>query len=94
MYYLVARLIMYNIFVVLLFCAGVAIAQGQKRGDRGKDGDCPPPTEIQVCDASCDLDFQCTGAEKCCPTSCGGTVCTKAITARKEIHRRGIFTFI
>ncbi|XP_077294469.1 antileukoproteinase-like [Arctopsyche grandis] len=52
----------------------------------GKPGSCPPRLTRSVCYDSCQSDTQCRGAQKCCRTSCGGTVCSRAVTARSNTN--------
>ncbi|KAF4525958.1 hypothetical protein B566_EDAN000749 [Ephemera danica] len=46
-----------------------------------KPGACSPPIGVGVCIAECDGDSACRGDFKCCPTLCGGRVCSRAVTA-------------
>lgn len=48
-----------------------------------KPGSCPPPLPVDICSQSCFSDSHCLGIGKCCPTNCGGFVCTKPVTMRK-----------
>ncbi|XP_033332443.1 WAP four-disulfide core domain protein 2 [Megalopta genalis] len=52
-----------------------------------KSGSCPPPLPVQICSQSCFTDGHCLGIGKCCPTICGGTVCSKPVTMRAENPR-------
>ncbi|KAL1123335.1 hypothetical protein AAG570_002420 [Ranatra chinensis] len=45
---------------------------------------CPPPTPVQVCDPTCADDQECAGIYKCCPTACGGAICTLPVTASRS----------
>ncbi|XP_015589777.1 waprin-Phi1 [Cephus cinctus] len=47
-----------------------------------KPGSCPPALPVQICSKSCVVDEQCQGIGKCCPTSCGGFVCSRPVTMR------------
>ncbi|XP_076753812.1 antileukoproteinase [Xylocopa sonorina] len=49
-----------------------------------KKGSCPPPIPVQICTQSCFSDSHCSGIGKCCPTNCGGFICAKPVTMRKE----------
>lgn len=71
-----------SLTLLLVYC------NGQKRGD------CPPPVEYNVCYNTCYDDLQCKGTLKCCPTSCGGTVCLRAVTMRAQEVSRGKFYLI
>lgn len=69
-----------KIAVVLLICVALARAQTE---EGLKVGDCPPPTPVDVCYQQCFSDIHCEGTHKCCPTQCGGQVCTRPVTERR-----------
>ncbi|XP_017794951.1 PREDICTED: perlwapin-like isoform X2 [Habropoda laboriosa] len=48
-----------------------------------KPGSCPPALPVQICTQSCFSDSHCSGIGKCCPTNCGGFVCSKPVTMRQ-----------
>ncbi|XP_063906437.1 WAP four-disulfide core domain protein 2-like [Zophobas morio] len=48
-----------------------------------KAGDCPPLSDVGVCEVNCFSDTHCMGPMKCCPTACGGTFCAKPVTMRR-----------
>ena len=48
-----------------------------------KLGSCPPLLPVQVCTRGCLMDNNCLGISKCCPTSCGGSVCSSPVTTRR-----------
>lgn len=49
-----------------------------------KPGHCYEPTRIRsetgLCLEECQHDYHCRGLDKCCPTACGGSVCSEANT--------------
>lgn len=48
-----------------------------------KSGSCPPAAELSyTCDNLCTSDLFCLNDRKCCPTSCGGHVCTKPSSSK------------
>ncbi|XP_072050232.1 uncharacterized protein [Amphiura filiformis] len=55
-------------------------------------GECPPPVEedaIGICANVCVADSGCGSGEKCCPTACGGTVCSIAVPASDCVDKTG-----
>ncbi|XP_012268054.2 waprin-Phi1-like [Athalia rosae] len=50
-----------------------------------KSGSCPPPLPVEICTQACYVDGHCQGNGKCCPTSCGGTICSRPVTMRKPV---------
>ena len=50
---------------------------------RLKSGSCPPPLPVEICNRGCSWDSHCLGIAKCCPTSCGGSICSRPVTTRK-----------
>ncbi|GLV45489.1 hypothetical protein CBL_05592 [Carabus blaptoides fortunei] len=73
--------------VAILFVLGMLGSVVVAQFDIGKPGDCPPPTGVGICADTCYADNQCAGAAKCCPTACGGTICTMPVTMRREVTR-------
>ncbi|XP_051156091.1 waprin-Phi1-like [Leptopilina boulardi] len=72
--------ILFSILTVIL-----TVTYAQMYGSynpRPKIGSCAPPLAVNVCSRSCYWDNQCLGIEKCCPTSCGGSVCSRPVTTR------------
>ncbi|XP_054269307.1 waprin-Rha1 [Macrosteles quadrilineatus] len=63
---------------VILICFVFITVEAQYKG-----GDCPPALPVGVCYPSCGGDGDCEGFYKCCPTSCGGSVCSRPVTARR-----------
>ncbi|XP_033347329.1 waprin-Phi1-like [Bombus vosnesenskii] len=61
------------------------LAQSRYEPFAEKPGSCPPPLPVQICSQSCFSDSQCLGIGKCCPTNCGGSVCTKPVTMRQTV---------
>ncbi|XP_044741604.1 waprin-Phi1-like [Chrysoperla carnea] len=55
-----------------------------------KNGDCPPPTQVGICRRTCFNDSHCAGIGKCCPTSCGGSICTRPVTRRAKKEKAGV----
>ena len=53
-----------------------------------KQGSCPPALPVQICSRSCFSDSHCDGIGKCCPTNCGGFVCSKPVTMRKAASEK------
>lgn len=51
-----------------------------------KPGSCPPALPIQFCGRSCYVDAHCAGIGKCCPTQCGGAICSMPVTTRQSIR--------
>lgn len=60
---------------------------GQSQYDSVKPGDCPPPTQVEICHRACTQDNHCADIGKCCPTSCGGSVCTHPVTKAKQLSK-------
>ncbi|XP_063234465.1 omwaprin-b-like [Bacillus rossius redtenbacheri] len=50
-----------------------------------KPGACSPPSVLQVCWKTCLSDFDCPARDKCCPTSCGGSACSRPVSVRKPV---------
>lgn len=71
---------MYKLFLILLFITFVA-SQGTIFS-KEKPGSCPPPLPLQICSQACFFDIHCQGIGKCCPTSCGGYICSRPVTMR------------
>lgn len=51
---------------------------------KNKSGECPEileesESESKSCLSDCDHDSDCSGALKCCPSSCGGAVCVQPL---------------
>jgi len=65
--------------VSLIFVATIAIARTQTRYAT-KPGSCPPALPVQFCGRSCYIDAHCAGIGKCCPTRCGGSICSNPVT--------------
>ncbi|XP_063227875.1 WAP four-disulfide core domain protein 2-like [Bacillus rossius redtenbacheri] len=65
-----------------LCVAAVALAALGLARAQGKPGSCSPASALQVCAFVCRSDLECPGYFKCCPTACGGFVCSKPVTAR------------
>ncbi|XP_071631730.1 antileukoproteinase isoform X1 [Temnothorax longispinosus] len=65
--------------VSLVFVATIAIARTQTRYAT-KPGSCPPALPVQFCGRSCYVDGHCAGIGKCCPTRCGGSICSMPVT--------------
>ncbi|XP_012276272.1 waprin-Phi1 [Orussus abietinus] len=72
-----------RVLALVLVIAGVAWAQGNFNYYREKPGSCPPPLPVQICSRSCLVDAHCESYGKCCPTSCGGAVCSRPVTQRQ-----------
>ncbi|XP_066582941.1 uncharacterized protein [Prorops nasuta] len=70
------------IFAVLLTIY-LKEVNSQTSNSEEKQGVCPPLLPVQICSRSCFSDFHCQGPGKCCPTSCGGFVCSRPVSARK-----------
>nr|CAD7422015.1 unnamed protein product [Timema poppensis] len=47
-----------------------------------KPGTCALNYGTNVCVKICHQDTDCSGSNKCCPTECGGTTCSRPITTR------------
>uniref|UniRef100_A0A2C9M5Q4 Uncharacterized protein n=1 Tax=Biomphalaria glabrata TaxID=6526 RepID=A0A2C9M5Q4_BIOGL len=45
-----------------------------------RDGQCPNPRKFSICLSECLVDDQCPQKQKCCKTSCGGSVCSDPVT--------------
>lgn len=71
---------------VLLTIASYYLCNGQILS---KPGDCPPPIQYDVCFNKCYNDVDCRGNMKCCSTSCGGSVCLRAVTMRNQKTLQG-----
>lgn len=69
--------------VYLVFVAVISVAKGQDRYPT-KQGACPPALPVQFCGHSCFVDSHCTGIGKCCPTQCGGSICTMPVTMTRS----------
>lgn len=81
----------FSIKIITLILTFITICNAQFE-TRIKPGDCPPPTSVGICNLTCRRDVECSGHEKCCPTSCGGTTCIMPVTMRKPTSTRsGIF---
>lgn len=65
--------------VCLLFVAAISVATSQNRYS-AKQGSCPPALPVQFCGHSCFVDSHCAGIGKCCPTQCGGSICSVPVT--------------
>ncbi|XP_012525013.1 waprin-Phi1 [Monomorium pharaonis] len=65
--------------VSLVFVVTIAIVRTQTRYAT-KPGSCPPALPIQICEQSCYVDAHCSGIGKCCPTRCGGSICSMPVT--------------
>ncbi|XP_043271571.1 waprin-Phi1-like [Venturia canescens] len=73
--------------VYLLCATAFVLADAQFNNNNfyaEKPGSCPPPLFVDTCTRSCYVDGHCQGIAKCCPTSCGGTVCSRPVTMRNE----------
>ena len=57
------------------------------RYDFEKPGSCPPPLPVRICSQSCFSDAQCSDIGKCCPTNCGGFICTRPVTKVEAVSR-------
>lgn len=66
--------------VSLVFVATITIARMQRY--TAKPGSCPPALPVQFCGQSCYVDTHCSGIGKCCPTQCGGSICSMPVTTR------------
>lgn len=55
------------------------LTQASIHAEKSKYGNCPPikPDTVGPCVAACTDDYDCSGKDKCCPTACGGTTCSK-----------------
>ncbi|XP_043522300.1 waprin-Phi1-like isoform X1 [Frieseomelitta varia] len=73
--------------IVLVLMLSLATTLGQFRYDFEKPGSCPPPLPVQICSQSCFSDAQCSDIGKCCPTNCGGFICTKPVTKVEAVSR-------
>ncbi|XP_078050936.1 WAP four-disulfide core domain protein 2 [Augochlora pura] len=74
------------LLVTLAITLTVTGTYGQARYEpfAEKSGSCPPALPVQICSQSCYSDAHCLGIGKCCPTNCGGTVCSKPVTMRQK----------
>lgn len=72
----------------VIFVAAISIAMGQNNQNRyvAKPGSCPPALPVQFCGRSCYVDAHCAGSGKCCPTQCGGAICSMPVTAKQSIQ--------
>ncbi|XP_043482564.1 WAP four-disulfide core domain protein 2-like [Leptopilina heterotoma] len=76
---------MTSLVLFLILTVIITVSYAQMYGSynpRPKLGSCAPPLAVDVCSRSCYWDNQCLGIEKCCPTSCGGSVCSRPVTTR------------
>ncbi|GAB1869151.1 Phosphoinositide 3-kinase adapter protein 1 [Camponotus japonicus] len=69
----------------LVFMAIISIAKTQTRYV-AKAGSCPPALPVQFCGRSCYVDAHCAGIGKCCPTRCGGSICSMPVTMTRPIQ--------
>lgn len=63
----------------------VSDAQNRYEPFAEKPGSCPPALPVQICTRSCYADSHCLGIGKCCPTNCGGAVCSRPVTMRQPV---------
>lgn len=83
---------MYTLMPTKILCAFLLLTIAYSYAqDLTKPGDCPPPIQYDVCYNKCYNDFECRNTMKCCPTSCGGSVCLRAVTMRNQQNLRGTF---
>lgn len=76
--------------MIATFCS-VVLSQEYKL-NLEKSGLCPPALPVTICSKSCQADAHCQGVDKCCPTGCGGSVCSKPVTM-KNSHKIGTKLF-
>jgi len=69
---------MKSLFALLVFVAAISFAKAQT--NVAKPGACPPALPVQFCGRSCYVDAHCAGIGKCCPTQCGGSICSMPVT--------------
>jgi len=69
---------MKSLFASLVLVAVISIAKTQTNVP--KTGACPPALPVQFCGRSCYVDAHCAGIGKCCPTQCGGSICSMPVT--------------
>ncbi|XP_025074356.1 waprin-Phi1-like [Pogonomyrmex barbatus] len=65
--------------VSLIFVTTISITKAQTRYAT-KPGSCPPALPVRFCGRSCYIDAHCEGIGKCCPTQCGGSICSMPVT--------------
>ncbi|CAK9831789.1 unnamed protein product [Anthophora retusa] len=75
--------------VTFILISVLATSHGQSRYEslEEKPGSCPPALPVQICSQACFSDSHCLGIGKCCPTNCGGSVCSKPVTMRQADTR-------
>ncbi|XP_057338227.1 waprin-Phi1-like [Microplitis mediator] len=79
------------IYKALLMLSAIASVYSQFNFYEDKPGSCPPPLPVQICSKACFVDAHCQGVGKCCPTSCGGLICSRPVTMRsKETEKPGL----
>ncbi|XP_034191344.1 antileukoproteinase [Osmia lignaria lignaria] len=72
---------------VLTLASTRTLGQSRYEPFAEKPGSCPPALPVQICSQSCFSDSHCLGIGKCCPTNCGGFVCSKPVTMRQPISK-------
>lgn len=79
------------ICVILLISTATTFAQNSRYNPFAqKPGSCPPALPVNICESSCYSDSYCVGNEKCCPTECGGSICSKPVTMSTSKEKPGI----
>ncbi|XP_011138040.1 WAP four-disulfide core domain protein 2 isoform X2 [Harpegnathos saltator] len=73
------------LIVCLIFAAAISIATSQNEYI-AKPGSCPPALPVQFCGHSCLVDSHCAGIGKCCPTQCGGSICSMPVTMSRPLQ--------
>ncbi|EZA56400.1 hypothetical protein DMN91_010281 [Ooceraea biroi] len=68
---------------ILIFVVTISIAKAQTNY-AAKPGSCPPALPVQFCGRSCYVDLHCAGVGKCCPTQCGGAICSLPVTTTRS----------
>ncbi|CAK9797323.1 unnamed protein product [Anthophora plagiata] len=77
------------LLMTFILISVLATSHGQSRYGPvdEKSGSCPPALPVQICSQACFSDSHCLGIGKCCPTNCGGFVCSKPVTMRQTDTR-------
>ncbi|XP_011306754.1 waprin-Phi1-like [Fopius arisanus] len=68
-----------GIIGIAVVIVGIVGAQNPKLSGQ-KPGACPPEQPVNICGRSCHSDAHCEKEGKCCPTTCGGNICTAPVT--------------